>query len=340
MTTAAPAGFRLLRLDIAPAATTEPAPTYAPAEGAAPSASAATSTTAPTATSTPTATPAPLPASPPPFAVAELSVPADSPIFAGHFPGRPLLPGVAHLALLRLVLRELAARGGLPNAHVELPGDLAGDIAIAEVRKLRVRLNAVSNSGDSDVAARDVIRFELWRQPGANQPIEMASEGTVRIGAGRPPGDELVPRQGLALGTGLPPVAGLLPHAPPALLLATVLAASAGGIVCEGVIPAAHPLAEGGEAPGFLAIELAAQAAAAFQALVQPPVGGGPRIGYLVGVRGAHLSTVLPADRALRVSAVPAGGAAALANYDMQVSAEDGGGCLAAGAISTFLPES
>ena len=45
-------------------------------------------------------------------ALAELLVPADSPIFAGHFPGRPLVPGVAHLTLLRLVLDELAARGG------------------------------------------------------------------------------------------------------------------------------------------------------------------------------------------------------------------------------------
>ncbi|HVR08797.1 MAG TPA: hypothetical protein VMW75_12180 [Thermoanaerobaculia bacterium] len=311
MTAAGPAGFRLLRLDTAPATV-----------------------------------------SPPPFAVAELSVPADSPIFAGHFPDRPLLPGIAHLALLRVVLRELASRGGLPGFHRELPGDPSGDTVIAEVRKLRLRrlvspgdrlelrLNLITTSGEAAVAAADAIRFELWRQSGADQPVELASEGTVRIGAGRPPADELLLRQGLALGTGLPPVAGLLPHAPPALLLAAVLAAGAGGIVCEGVIPAAHPLAEGGEAPGFLAIELAAQAAAAFQALVRPPVGGEPRIGYLVGVRGAQLSPGLPTDRALRVSAVPAGGAAALATYDMQVSAKEGGGCLAAGTISTFLPES
>jgi 3-hydroxyacyl-[acyl-carrier-protein] dehydratase len=274
-----------------------------------------------------------------PVAVAQLLIPAGSPIFAGHFPGRPLLPGVAHLALLRQVLEELAARA-------ELPADLAGNTAIAEVRKLRLRRPVLP--GDLlelrllSIDAGGAIRFELWRQA---PPDELASDGMVRIGACRPPPAEaLAPSLDPSLPTGLPAAAGMLLHAPPARLLATVLAAGTGGVIGTGVIPGDHPLAAGGEAPGFLAIELAAQAAAAFETLARhpgTPGGGRPRLGYLVGVRAAHLPAALPTGRALRVTAVPAGGTAALSTYEMEVAVQAAGaGRLAAGVISTFLPES
>jgi predicted hotdog family 3-hydroxylacyl-ACP dehydratase len=114
--------------------------------------------------------------------------------------------------------------------------------------------------------------------------------------------------------------------------------AEAGGILCAGCIPAGHPLAAGGEAPGFLAIELGAQAAAAFEALARH-LGGPPRIGYLVGVRDAHLPARLPTGRTLHVTAVPTGAAAALAIYDVEVAEEGAAEPLAAGTISTFLAE-
>ena len=114
------------------------------------------------------------------------------------------------------------------------------------------------------------------------------------------------------------------------MVLTAVLAADAGGILCAGRIPAGHPLAGGGEAPGFLAIELGAQAAAALEALARRP-GGTPRIGYLVGVRDARLPARLAAGRALRVTAIPAGAAGALSTYDIEIREEGGGGPLAAG---------
>jgi len=342
MSAAGRAGFRLLRLDLAPAPDSP-----GTAGGGAASA---------------------------PSAAAELLVPEDSPIFAGHFPGRPLLPGVAHLALLRQVLEALAARG-------VLGGEAPGNTVIAEVRRFRLRREivpggrvelrvqgigavdaagaggtvgeagaqgepgAIGSAGATGVPS-GIFRFELRRQsatgnPGKpGHPGEIASEGTVRTGiiSALSPAAAPIPGPDFAPGSPCRPVADLVPHAPPARLLAEVLGASAGGILCAGSIPAHHPLAAGGEVPGFLAIELGAQAAAALEALARHP-GGPPRLGYLVGVRDAHLPARLPTGRTLRVTAVPAGHAGALAIYDMEVAEEGAAQPLAAGAISTFLTE-
>jgi predicted hotdog family 3-hydroxylacyl-ACP dehydratase len=313
MTAAGGAGVRLLRLDVAPALEPPPAP----------------------------------PRLSPPSArsvVAELLVPAGGPIFAGHFPGRPLLPGIAHLALLCQVLEEVAARG-------TLGGEAPGNTAIAEVRRFRLRREIVPGDrielrveGWAEAPAESgSFRFEVRRQPAdghPGKPGEIASEGTVSTGiaGAQPQAGAPIPRPDFAPGGPFRPVAELIPHAPPARVLAEVLAGGAGGILCAGSIPGDHPLAAGGEVPGFLAIELGAQAAAALEALARQP-GGRPRIGYLVGVRDTHLPARLPTGRTLHVTAVPAGAAAALAVYDMQVAEEGAALPLASGTISTFLTE-
>jgi 3-hydroxymyristoyl/3-hydroxydecanoyl-(acyl carrier protein) dehydratase/predicted hotdog family 3-hydroxylacyl-ACP dehydratase len=329
-----------------------------------------------------------------PVSVAEVEVPADSPFFAGHFPGHPVLPGIAHLALLQLAVDELASHGGLAAQ-----GDLAATAALVEVRHLRLR--RIVAPGDrlelriEPAGEEGVLHFEL-RLPasgGEGSRGAVASQGTVRAGAASaqitqacPPAassatttSSAAPARATSPATAararalaaetraaapaaqprattapaaltpvpagppssqtasFPPPATLLPHAPPARLLTEILAASATGIIATGAIPAGHPLVTAGEVPGFVALELAAQAAAALQALLHPAGAPTPRIGYLVGVRAAHLAPTLPAGRILRVTALPAGAAATLTLYEMELVLE--GNRLARGTVSTFLTD-
>jgi len=331
------------------------------------------------------------------LAVAEILIPSGSPIFAGHFPGRPLLPGIAHLALLRQVLDALAGRGEVG----EIGGGGLGTptaTAITEVHRLRLRQPV--SPGDRlelrvlAIDAAGTVRFEVRRQSAAGGPGgEIAADGAVRCGTGGLPSAAALAQQltgaalaatalvqhlpgtlaaaalakqlpgTLAAASDFPDPAELLPHAPPARLLTAVLEAGAAGITATGAIPADHPLAAGGEAPGFLALELAAQAAGAGEALARsasqgPPrsasqglprnasedlprlVSVAPRIGYLVGVRGARLPAALPIGRALRVTAAPAGSAGALATYEVEIADAASNQPLATGTISTFLPDS
>ena len=49
---------------------------------------------------------------------ADVRVPPDSPWFDGHFPGRPVLPGIAQLAMVQdLLARSLACAGRITAVH-------------------------------------------------------------------------------------------------------------------------------------------------------------------------------------------------------------------------------
>jgi predicted hotdog family 3-hydroxylacyl-ACP dehydratase len=308
------------------------------------------------------------------IAEADFEIPAGSVLFDGHFPGRPILPGVAHLALVRRVLMELAthriaiAAAGTPgmveaadSAAAAGGGEAAGapgHTEIVGVDNLRLRLPV--NPGDR-LALRLVanggasLHFDLRR--GA----DLVSQGDICIAAPCAAGSPSAPAPRLGGATpsastpadgartgpegGFPPTAALLPHAPPARLLSAVLSTSAMGIVCSAVVPTGHPLAEGASAPGFLALEIAAQAAACLEALRRQGHGP-PAIGYLVGVRHADLAPTLPCGADLRISADLAGNASALAVYDFELhlatentaASRSAGEPLAAGVLSTFLP--
>jgi len=227
-----------------------------------------------------------------------IEVPADSPLFAGHFPGHPILPGIAHLGFVEKAL-------GAP---------------ITAARSVRLR-RPVSPGETLDLAISPGeggwARFEITCQGQA------VSSGAVALG-----GDEGRDWEEPAPAGELPI---FLPHAPPARLIQGVIAAEAEEIVCAAEIPPDHPLAAEGRAPAFLAVEAAAQAAAVLEALARKE-DPAPRIGYLVGIREARLTAVpLPVGRPFQVSARLAGSAPPLSIYDITA------GEAAAGTISTYI---
>jgi len=238
-----------------------------------------------------------------------VEIPGGSPLFAGHFPGQPILPGIAQLAMAERALgAPLAAVRALKLRRPVAPGEV-----------LELGLKDPEEDGWS--------RFELRRGG------EAVSGGTVRTGlsGGQAPTAE-PPRPA----AGFPPVEDLLPHAPPARLLLGIVEASPEGITALAEIPSGHPLAGDGLAPALLGIEAAAQAAAALEALGRGQEAPGPRIGYLVGVREARLGTVaLPTGQPFRVAARLQGGAFPLSIYEIAVG--EPGREVVTGTISTYL---
>jgi predicted hotdog family 3-hydroxylacyl-ACP dehydratase len=232
-----------------------------------------------------------------------IEIPAASPLFAGHFPGQPILPGVAHLAIVERALGiPLGALRAFRVRQPVLPGEL-----------LDLSLGAPDPEG--------WLRFEIRRNEAV---VAGGSVQTSPGGGGAEPETSPVP------GTG--ELSVLLPHSPPALLVRSVLAATEEEIDCAAEIPPDHPLVVAGRAPACLAVEAAAQGAAVLEALARRDDDPGPRVGYLVGIREARFATPhLPAGRAFRVTARLAGSAPPLSIYEIAA----GGGVTAT--LSTFI---
>jgi len=237
-----------------------------------------------------------------------VEIPIASPLFAGHFPGRPILPGIAHLAFVERALgSSLAAVRSLKLRRLVAPGEALDLLLFAADgngwTRFEVRHGEEMVSGGSVTAGEDGME---WTEAGAG-----------------PSGDDL-------------PVT--LPHAPPARLVRSVIEAAAGEIVCVAEVPASHPLAAEGRFPAFLGIEAAAQAAAVLQAIEaigRREADPGPRIGYLVGIREARFAVPsLPVDLPFRVTARLQGSAPPLSIYEVTA-----GGAVTA-TLSAFLADS
>jgi 3-hydroxyacyl-[acyl-carrier-protein] dehydratase len=259
---------------------------------------------------------------------ATIVIPADGPWFEGHFPGKPLLPGVTELALAIAALRQetgkplLLRRVGFARLrHLVRPGD-------------RLELSARESSGPEDQTAR--LRFELARGS------LLVANGEFIIGTRLSPPEELPDRRIKPGASGpagdLPSLEALLPHRPPMRFVDSILRQSADALDCIARIPAACALVSGGTAPTVAAIEAAAQAAAAWEALQRWQRQGetAPRLGYLVSMRDiAFFTDAIPADRSLLVSVQLETVSPPLSHYRFEVCLDSL--LLARGSIGTYL---
>ena len=163
----------------------------------------------------------------------EVEVPAGARWFDGHFPGHPILPAVAQLALVDRLLRRLAGPGrttGLDRFRLPLPVAPGDRLAVALARPDgggRVPFNL--RRGGAVVSGGTLGWTSLGTAPAAGaSPDAAVAEAAVAGGATDDATEE---------------VAGLLPHRGPALLARRIVERDAGGLVCAGTIPAASPLA-------------------------------------------------------------------------------------------------
>jgi 3-hydroxyacyl-[acyl-carrier-protein] dehydratase len=256
---------------------------------------------------------------------ATIDVPSAGAWFEGHFPGRPILPGVAELAL---VVEALAREAGRP---VPLQG-----IAFARLRQLVLpgdRLELIAReliARESEVAR---LRIDLKRDD------VLVANGELILGQPRASGGgTTIPVASPMQDTSFPQLDDLLPHRPPMRFLTAILQETANGLTCAARIPARCAMVSGGNAPPVAAIEAAAQAAAAWEALRRWRDAGhaAPRIGYLVALREMIFFTDrVPADRDLQVSVSLEAAAPPLTHYRVEVTLE--GMPVTRGTIATFL---
>lgn len=237
----------------------------------------------------------------------EISVPTDGTYFEGHFPGMPVLPGVATIVMMLEALERKTCSPFLLRGisyirlrRIVVPGDHL-DVAATILEGGRLRTE-VKRTGALVSNAEFII--------GSPVPSDMA-----------PPSTPQASRPFMAI----PPLDLLLPHRPPMRFVNSVLSRTESNITCSASIPSACPLTTDGSAPVIAGIEAAAQAAAAWETLQRRDAEGAPspRVGYLVALRDIDFFTQrIPTDRPLLVMAAQEGVAPPLRYYQIALYLE------------------
>ncbi|MEO8003592.1 MAG: hypothetical protein ABI771_01690 [Betaproteobacteria bacterium] len=247
-----------------------------------------------------------------------VEVPDGGAWFAGHFPGRPILPGVAQFALAL----EALARSGRTTA--------VRGIAHARLRQL------VSPGERLELFSRDApenrLRIELKRD------TVVVSSAEFILGTPVIEDAFAIAQPDDAIREKFPALDDLMPHRPPMRFLAAISHASERSLHGIARISGASAMAANGLASPLAAVEAGAQAAAAWEALRRWRDGGEatPRMGYLVALRNVDFFTAaVPAERDLSVAIELESATPPLTHYRIDVRLD--GAPLVRGTIATYL---
>ena len=250
-----------------------------------------------------------------------ISLPPEGSYFEGHFPGQPILPGVAQLALVQQALAE---------AGVDQP---LREITFTRLRQIVLPGDILELTTRKSEEGR--LRFDLKRDN------KLVTNGEFLLGPLVSPDEsahsDIEKDKPIA---GIPPMDALLPHRPPMLFVQSVLSEADDSIACEVSIPSACALVREGSALAVVGIEAAAQAAAAWEALQRSRGGGeaAARVGYLVAIRDVTFFVErIPADVPLQVCVELEAAALPLSHYRMELSLD--GKPLVRGSFATFLAQ-
>lgn len=253
-----------------------------------------------------------------------LRIPEELDCLVGHFPGLPILPGLAQLDWA--VSAAEALREG--------PVRVVGVEALKFRRLLRPGESFQAHAREAGGGAR--IEFEM-RTAGTGEGI--AASGRLRLAG-----------EGPVAGTGRPfeataqdlPVSDLVPHAPPMVFLDRLLATDEQRTVCSLRVDRLELFRDArGRLPGWAGIEPMAQCIAAHGGLDARRRGEAPRVGFLLGCRRLMVATEwLEPTQVYVTSAVQVwGGEQGLVSFDCELTAREGGKQLLAGRINAYLPE-
>lgn len=250
---------------------------------------------------------------------ARIAVPVRAAYFEGHFPGRPILPGVVELLLVVRALADAANRPmplrGIRFARLRqlvLPGDKLQ----ADAREL------ADGSVRVAITRQDVVVANAELLPGRPAPLAPAARS--------PEAHRDVSQT--------PPLDALLPHRPPMRFVASISGETPDGLDCTACVPAECGLAHDGQVPLLAGVEAAAQSAAAWEAVRRWREGNpaAPRVGYLVALRDVEFfAEDLPAGSSFATSVRLEDAAPPLTHYRFEVV--QGGTPLARGKIATFM---
>lgn len=252
-----------------------------------------------------------------------INVPSDGSYFEGHFPGRPILPGVAEivLALDALAAAEHSEVSIQRIAYtrlrqIVLPGDRL-DLTTREVDGGRMRIDLKRDGV--------LVANGEWTLGLPEPACDNASPATATLGGPRPE---------------IPSLDQLLPHRPPMRFIQSVLAETTESLVCSACIPSTCALVNNSDTPAVVGLEAAAQAAAVWETLQRLRTQGAaePRVGYLVALRDVvFYADRIPADQELIITVRLEAAAPPLCHYQVEVCL--GGKTLLRGIIATFLKE-